>query len=203
VEPQLAAAIKANFSRARLVNLYGLSESSGACVLSPLDDPVEKVASSIGVPIGDFRVRAVDDAGRELPPGETGELVVYGDCVASGYYNLPEATRETFRSDGALLTGDMGYLEPDGHVVLRGRKKEMYVQGGFNVYPVEIENVLTQHPKVAMAAGIGVPDPVFGEVGRFYIIPRPGTQPTAEELQAYCRERLADYKVPRQFVFVE
>jgi fatty-acyl-CoA synthase len=92
-------------------------------------------------------------------------------------------------------------MEPDGHLVLRGRKEEMYIQGGFNVYPVEIENVLTTHPKVAMAAGIGVPDDVLGEVGRFYVVPRPDAEaPTEEELAAYCRERLADYKVPRQFV---
>ena len=203
VEPRLATQIANTFPWAQLINLYGLSESSGACIMSPLGEPVDKVATSIGVPIGDFRVKVVDNERRDVPAGETGELVIYGDCVAKGYYGLPEATRETFGADGALYTGDMGYLEPDGHVVLRGRKKEMYVQGGFNVYPVEIENLLMKHPKVAMVAGIGVPDPVFGEVGRFYVVPRPGAQLTAEELLAYCRENLADYKVPRQFVFVD
>lgn len=203
VEPRLATQIANTFPWAQLINLYGLSESSGACIMSPLGEPVDKVATSIGVPIGDFRVKVVDNERRDVPAGETGELVIYGDCVAKGYYGLPEATRETFGADGALYTGDMGYLEPDGHVVLRGRKKEMYVQGGFNVYPVEIENLLMKHPKVAVVAGIGVPDPVFGEVGRFYVVPRPGAQLTAEELLAYCRENLADYKVPRQFIFVD
>jgi fatty-acyl-CoA synthase len=114
---------------------------------------------------------------------------------------MPEETAEVFLPEGWLATGDMVAMEPDGHLVLRGRKKEMYIQGGFNVYPVEIENVLATHPKVAMAAGIGVPDEVLGEVGRFYVVPRPGAEPpTADELTAYCRDRLADYKVPRQFV---
>jgi fatty-acyl-CoA synthase len=114
---------------------------------------------------------------------------------------MPEETRQTFDADGWLHTGDMGYLDPDGNIILMGRLKEMYIQGGFNVYPVEVENVLSRHPKVAMAAGIGVPDPVMGEIGRYYIIPKPGTDPTEEEIKRYCREHLADYKIPRQIVF--
>ncbi|HEY8482582.1 MAG TPA: AMP-binding protein [Spirillospora sp.] len=201
VEPALAAGIRRGFPGVPFYNLYGLSESSGACVLSPLDDDPETVERTLGVVVGGFEGRVVGPDGKPLPPGETGELQIRGDCVASGYWNKPEETAETFLPDGWLATGDMVELQPDGHLVLRGRKKEMYIQGGFNVYPVEIENVLTAHPKVAMAAGFGVPDEVLGEVGRFYIVPRPGAEPpTPEELTEYCRERLADYKVPRQFV---
>jgi len=95
----------------------------------------------------------------------------------------------------------MGYIDEDGYIILMGRKKEMYIQGGFNVYPVEVENLLNKHPKVAMAAGIGIPDPVMGEVGRYYIISSPGQSATEEELKAYCSQHLADYKVPKQIVF--
>ncbi|MEU8799089.1 AMP-binding protein [Spirillospora sp. NPDC048819] len=201
VEPALADAIRRGFPGAPVYGLYGLSESSGACVLSPLDDDPETVSRTLGVVIGDFEARVTGPDGAVLPPGETGELQVRGGCVAAGYWDMPAETAEVFLPDGWLATGDMVAMEPDGHLVLRGRKKEMYIQGGFNVYPVEIENVLTTHPKVAMAAGIGVPDEVLGEVGRFYVVPRPGAEPpTAEELTDYCRDRLADYKVPRQFV---
>ncbi|GAA4623922.1 linear/branched/unsaturated fatty acid:CoA ligase LbuL [Actinoallomurus vinaceus] len=201
VEPALADAIRRGFPGARLYGLYGLSESSGACVISRSDDDPGTVARTLGVMIGDFEARVVGPGEVVLPPGETGELQVRGDCVTAGYWDMPEETAEVFLPDGWLATGDMVAMEPDGHLVLRGRKKEMYIQGGFNVYPVEIENVLATHPKVAMVAGIGVPDGVLGEVGRFYVVPRPGAEPpTVDELTAYCRERLADYKVPRQFV---
>jgi fatty-acyl-CoA synthase len=203
VEPQLCQDISKNFPNARVMNLYGLSETSGACVLSRLDDGIEKVSESIGVVIDNFKVKVVDDKRQELPTGEIGELAFKGDCVAKGYFGLEEETRESFGLDGWLYTGDVGYLDEDGYVYLKGRKKEMYIQGGFNVYPAEIENLLIKHPKVAVAAGIGVPDPVFGEVGRFYIIPKEGMEVTEDELMKYCREKLADYKVPKQFVFVK
>lgn len=201
VDPQLCANITRAYPNARLLNLYGLSETSGACVLSRPDDPPEKVGESIGVVIGDFRVRVVGEGGSDLPAGEIGELAFKGDCVAAGYYGMKEETDEAFK-DGWIFTGDMGCVDDEGYIYLKGRKKEMYIQGGFNVYPVEIENILTRHPKVMVAAGIGVPDPVFGEVGRFYIIPRPGADLTGEEIIAYCRQNLADYKVPRQIEIV-
>ncbi|GAA3947614.1 linear/branched/unsaturated fatty acid:CoA ligase LbuL [Actinomadura viridis] len=204
VEPALGEAIRRGFPGASLYGLYGLSESSGACVLSAPDDGPETVSRTLGVMIGDFEARVAGPDGAVLPPGETGELQVRGGCVAAGYWDMPEETAEVFLPDGWLATGDMVAMEPDGHLVLRGRKKEMYIQGGFNVYPVEIENILATHPKVAMVGGIGVPDEVLGEVGRFYVVPPPGGEPpTAEELTAYCRERLADYKVPRQFVVTD
>ena len=201
IEPALAEAIRRGFPGVPLYGLYGLSEVSGACVLSPLDDDPETVARTLGVVIGDFEARVTGPDGDVLPPGETGELQIRGDCVVAGYWNMPEETAAVFLPDGWFATGDMVAMESDGHLVLRGRRKEMYIQGGFNVYPVEIENVLTAHPKVAMAAGIGVPDEVLGEVGCFYVVPRPDAEPPApEELTAYCRDRLADYKVPRRFV---
>ncbi|GAA2454308.1 linear/branched/unsaturated fatty acid:CoA ligase LbuL [Actinomadura vinacea] len=201
VEPALGEAIRRGFPGASLYGLYGLSESSGACVLSRPDDDPETVSRTLGVVIGDFEGRVTGPDGAVLAPGETGELQIRGGCVAAGYWDMEEESAEAFLPGGWLATGDMAAMEPDGHLVLRGRKKEMYIQGGFNVYPVEIENLLATHPKVAMAAGIGVPDEVLGEVGRFYVVPRQGVEPpTADELTAFCWERLADYKVPRQLV---
>jgi len=202
VEPELMEQIIENVPQSKVMNLYGLSECSGGVVMSTLDDDKEALLNSIGKPLQGFQVKVVDDDRNERGANETGELMVIGDCVAAGYYNWPGATAEAFAS-GGVLTGDMGYVDEKGYVYLRGRKKEMYIQGGYNIYPAEIENILVRHPKVSMAAGIGVPDPVMGEVGRFYIIPSAGETLTPEELTQYLKEHLANYKIPRHFVFVE
>ena len=201
-EPDLLEKLYKTFPGATVMNLYGLSESSGAVVLSPWGSDFDTTVRSIGKPIGDFQVKVVDGEGNVLPAGETGELCFKGDAVVSSYFRGADETADAFRS-GWLKTGDMGYIDNQGYITLMGRKKEMYLQGGFNVYPVEVENLLTKHPKVLMAAGIGVPDSVLGEVGRYYIIPKPGEDPTKEEIIEYCKEHLADYKVPRQIEFRE
>jgi fatty-acyl-CoA synthase len=200
-EPALLTQIKDVFRNGMVMNLYGLSETSGAVVLSPWESDFDTTVRSIGKPIGDFQVKIIDGEGKTLPVGEIGELCFKGDAVCSGYFHMPEETAESFDRDGWLHTGDMGYLDKDGYIVLKGRKKEMYIQGGFNVYPVEVENLISRHPKVLMAADIGVPDSVLGEVGRCYIVPRPGVSITEEEIIAFCKAHLADYKVPRQIVF--
>lgn len=203
-DPALCERIAATFPNARLSNLYGLSETSGACVLSRADDELATVSRTLGVPIGGFQVRVVGPDGQPVPRGEDGELQVRGECVCAGYWRLPDETAATFLPGGWLATGDVVAHEPDGHLVLRGRTKEMYLRGGYNVYPVEVENVLTGHPGVAMAAGIGVPDPVLGEKGRYYVVPRPGAdRPAPDDLRRYCGDRLADYKVPDQVVIVD
>jgi len=200
-EPALLTKLNQTFPKATVMNLYGLSETSGAVVLSPWESDFDTTIRSIGKPIGDFQVKVVDMIGQEIPTGETGELLFKGDAVASGYFRMPEETTEAFDADGWLHTGDMGYVDWNGYITLMGRLKEMYVQGGFNVYPVEVENLISKHSKVAMVAGIGVPDSVLGEVGRYYIVPKPGETPTEEEIKRYCKEHLADYKVPKQVVF--
>jgi acyl-CoA synthetase (AMP-forming)/AMP-acid ligase II len=202
VEPELCEMIGTHIPDAPIINLYGLSESSGACILTKLTDPIEKVQQSIGVAIGDFKVKVVDAERNELPVGEIGELAVKGSCNAKGYLGLEEETKFTFDGDGWLYTGDIAYLDHNGYVYYKGRKKEMYIQGGYNVYPVEVENVLSAHPNVAYAAGIGVPDSFLGEVGRYYIILREGAAMTEEEILSYCHQHLADYKVPKQIAFV-
>jgi len=200
-DPPLLRQLKEVFPNATVMNLFGLSETSGGVVMSPWDSDFEQTVRSIGKPFRDVEVRVVDSDGREVPAGEPGELCFRGECVAEGYFRMPAETREAFDEGGWLFTGDMGCIDENGYITLMGRKKEMYIQGGFNVYPVEVENLLTRHPKVAMAAGIGVPDPVMGEVGRYYILPKPGEDPTEEELKIFCSEHLADYKVPKQIVF--
>lgn len=200
-EPALLEKLYAAYPNATVMNLYGLSESSGAVVLSPWESDFDHTVKSIGKPIDDFEVKTIDEQGRTLSANQTGELCFRGEAIVSGYFRMPGETAAVFDADGWLHTGDMGYIDDDGYIVLMGRKKEMFIQGGFNVYPVEVENLLTRHPKVSMVAGIGVPDPVMGEVGRYYIVPAPGHSPTEEELKDYCRKYLADYKVPRQIVF--
>ncbi|MGC8463961.1 MAG: class I adenylate-forming enzyme family protein [Acidimicrobiales bacterium] len=197
LDPSLARQVAAAWPDAQLVNLYGLSESSGASVLSAPGDDLDTVTRSIGVVIGDFEGRVVDDSGIPVAPGTVGELQLSGGCVAAGYWEMPEETAETFLPGGWLATGDMVEAEADGHLIVRGRKKELYIQGGFNVYPAEVEAVLGTHPAVALAAGFGVPDPVYGEVGAYVVVPRPGAEVDPDELRSWCAARLADYKVPR------
>jgi acyl-CoA synthetase (AMP-forming)/AMP-acid ligase II len=201
-EPELLKKLMAAYPKATMMNLYGLSESSGAAIMSTWHSDFETTVQSIGQPIGNFQVKVIDMKGNDLPSGETGELLLKGDCVAAGYFRMPEETSAAFDQEGWLHTGDMARINPQGYITLVGRKKEMYIQGGFNVYPVEVENLLVQHPKVMFAAGIGVPDPVLGEVGRYYIVPKPGvTEINEEEIKTFCRDQLADYKVPKQVVF--
>ncbi len=200
-EPSLLTNLCHAFPKATVMNLYGLSESSGALVMSPWDSDFDSTVKSIGKPIGGFRVKVVDENGGELPGGGIGELHFKGEGIASGYFRMPEETAKAFDADGWLHTGDLGYIDEKGYIVLMGRLKEMYIQGGFNVYPVEVENLISKHPKVAMVAGIGVPDPVLGEIGRYYIVPKPGEELGEEEIKGYCKAHLADYKVPKQIVF--
>jgi fatty-acyl-CoA synthase len=199
VDPPLARAMAEAFPGAHVENLYGLSETSGACVISAVDDDLATVCETLGTTLTGVEARVVDPAtGAEVPDGSDGELQLRGPSVAVGYWEMPDETAAAF-VDGWLSTGDMVSRRPDGHLVLRGRLKEMFLQGGFNVYPVEVENVLAAHPGVALAAGIGIPDDVLGEVGMYFVVPRdPDAPPTDGELTAWCRERLADYKVPRR-----
>jgi acyl-CoA synthetase (AMP-forming)/AMP-acid ligase II len=144
----------------------------------------------------------MDDAGAVLPPGATGEICVRGDLVMKGYYKDPAKTAETI-VDGWLHTGDIGRWRPDGNLVITDRKKDMFIVGGFNAYPAEIENLMLAHPAVGQVAVIGIPDARLGEVGMAFVIPRPGTTPDPEEIIAWCRKEMANYKVPRAVEIVE
>jgi fatty-acyl-CoA synthase len=184
-----------------LCNGDGITETYGNCAVTDAHDPLEQRLTTQGRPLPGMRIRAVDQAtGRPLPPGEVGELRVRGH-LTPGYYREPEQTRAAFDAEGWLLTGDLGLLDEDGRVCFRGRLKELIKTGGANVAPLEVEAVLMAHAAVKQAYVVGVPDPARGEVGVAAVELREGAAATAEALTAYCRERLASYKVPARIVF--
>jgi acyl-CoA synthetase (AMP-forming)/AMP-acid ligase II len=147
-------------------------------------------------------LKIVDEEGKQLPPGEVGEIIARGPQLMRGYWKLEEATAATLR-DGWLHTGDAGYLDDEGYLFIQDRIKDMVVSGGENVYPAEIEQVLFQHPAIADAAVIGIPDDQWGEVVHAFVVCKPDTDATGEEIVAFCRERLAGYKRPRSVEFID
>lgn len=199
VEEVLLRQLRQRMPRAAIMNLYGLSESSGAIVMTPWTCTEDELMGSIGQAFPEAELRIVADDGRAAPEGEVGELWFRGAGVVPGYIG-EAAGSGAFDAQGWLHTGDLGCRDARGFIRLKGRKKDMYIQGGFNVYPAEIENFISQYPGVMMVAGIGVPDPVLGEVGRYYVVPQPGSELSVDALREHCRAHLADYKVPRQFV---
>jgi long-chain acyl-CoA synthetase len=179
----------------RICEGYGMTEASPVVSLNTRR---HYRARSVGRPLPGVSVAAVDPDGRPLPPGHDGELVVRGHGVMRGYLNKPELTASVIRA-GGLWTGDIGRVDDDGFVYITGRAKEMLIVGGENVFPVEIETVLTQHPAIAEAAVIGVRDDLRGELPVAFVVPVPGVaSPTEAELRTFCRDRLAPYKIPRQ-----
>jgi len=156
----------------------------------------------VALPYTGLRVSAVDDASRELPRGEVGELMVRGPHVMLGYFGNDEATRETIEPDGWLHTGDLARMDQEGFVYIVDRKKDMILTAGYNVYPAEIERVLASHPSIAFAAVGGVPDALKGEVAKAYVVLKPGHDPDAAAILTHCRAELAAYKVPRDVQFV-
>ena len=201
IEPSLFKQIQEAWPNAFVMSIYGSSETSGAAVMTPWECDTERNIQSVGKPIGKSQYKVIGKNGERLATGETGELCIKGDSVVSGYFNMPDETAEAFDEEGWVHMGDLAYIDQDGYIMLMGRTKEMYIQGGFNVYPAEIENVLAQHPKILMSAGIGVPDPVMGEIGKYYIVPKADCHISEEEVKTYCKKHLADYKVPKQIVF--
>lgn len=180
---------------------YGMTEAApNLCVLRPEDhEPVDGVIpklASVGRPIHTTDLRIVDENDRPVKQGETGELIVRGPQVMNGYWNKPEETAEAMRG-GFYHTGDAGYRDEDGYVYLAGRTREMIISGGENVYPIETENCLSKHPDVASAAVFGLPDDKWGEKVVAVVALHEGAQATVDDLTAYCREKIAGYKVPK------
>jgi acyl-CoA synthetase (AMP-forming)/AMP-acid ligase II len=155
------------------------------------------MSETIGKAIDGVDIRIADENGKVAAIGATAEIQVKGVCVMSGYFNKPEATREAFTPDGWLRTGDLGYARADGNIVFAGRLKEMFKSGGYNVYPVEVELAICEHPDVAQAAVVAVDHPTFQEVGHGFVLPKAGAQIDAAALRTFLRERIADYKVPK------
>jgi fatty-acyl-CoA synthase len=180
----------------------GMTETGPTAFLAAPEDAWERVGS-VGRPQLLVGARIVDADGRDVPPGEVGDLLFSGPAVTPGYWNDPEATRAAFTADGWLRTGDLARQDPDGFWYIAGRRKDMFISGGENVYPAEVENVLAGHPAVSEAAVVAAPHPQWGEVGRAFIELAQGRARPAElELEAFCRTRLAAYKVPKSFEFV-
>jgi long-chain acyl-CoA synthetase len=161
-------------------------------------------AGSIGIPVPgtDAKIVNIDDGLTECEPGEEGELVIRGPQVMQGYYKKPDETAETLRN-GWLHTGDLALMDEDGFVSIVGRKKDMILASGYNIYPDEIDRVLMEHPAIHEACTIGVPDPKRGETVKSFIVLEPGQRISKEAIFAYCREQLAAYKVPKLIDFRE
>jgi len=186
-----------------VLTAYGLTEATGFVTACRAEDDAETIATTSGRAIEDVEVRIVDDGGKPLGPGEAGEIVVRGYNVMSGYFEDAEQTAATIDRDGWLHTGDVGTLDERGYIRITDRKKDMYIVGGFNAYPAEIENVLTAHDDVAQVAVIGVPDERLGEVGMAFVVPATGRTVDADALIGWARERLANYKVPSRVEVVD
>ncbi|MEW6444094.1 MAG: AMP-binding protein [bacterium] len=186
----------------KVSNMYGLTEGGTGGTCLPPADALTKFGS-IGVPWPpDQEARIVDEDDRDVALGEVGEIVIRGPNVMKEYYKDPEATREALRN-GWLHTGDMGRYDEDGYFYYTDRKKDMIVRGGFNVYPVEVENVLHEHPAVRQAAVMGKPHPMLGEDVLAFVVPAPGAGVSAEDVMSFCRDKIADFKRPREVRFVD
>jgi long-chain acyl-CoA synthetase len=183
-----------------VIEAYGLTEASPAIAVERRGE--EKRAGSCGKPLEGVQVAILDDGGRTLAAGEVGEICARSPGIMSGYFGMPEASAEALR-DGWLHTGDMGCLDADGYLYVTDRKKDLIIRGGFNVYPRDVEDVLYQHPGVLEAAVVGKPDAALGEEVVAFVVPANGVIPTEEDLLAFCRERLAKYKSPKEIRFVE
>ncbi len=191
-----------NISHAKLIEGYGMSECVGIATMSPIT--TESKFGSIGIPISDTDVMVVDpiDGIKVLPPDQKGEIIIRGPQVIKEYWENPEETAHAIRN-GWLYTGDIGYMDDDGFLYLVDRKKDMIIVGGFNVYPREIDELLFTHPKIIEACTIGIPDPRLGEVPKSFVVLKSGETLGAEEVRAFCREKMIAYKVPKIVEFVD
>jgi len=185
--------------RVPIVEGYGLTESACYATLNPKG---YGKAGSVGVPLACTQLRVVDDHGHAVPPREAGEIVLRGWNVFPGYWRNPEATRDAFKG-GWFHTGDVGYVDEDGYVFIVDRKKDMINRGGQKIYPREVDEVLFAHPHVRNAAAFGAPHPLLGEEVAAFVELRDGTDVPPESIIAFCRERLADYKVPKEVLFID
>ena len=186
----------------KIVEGYGLTETSPVTHANPLDG--RRKIGSIGVPLPntDMKVVSLEDGTTEVGVGKQGELLLKGPQVMRGYWNAPEQTAAAF-TDGWFRTGDIASVDADDYTFIVGRKKDMIIAGGYNIYPDEVDAVLVAHPAVLEAATVGIPDPKRGETVKSFVVLRPGQRATADELTEYCRRELAAYKVPRSFAFLD
>jgi acyl-CoA synthetase (AMP-forming)/AMP-acid ligase II len=198
--PRTLLTLQERLPDATVSNSYGMTEAGPAYIVMPKDEVTSRIGS-VGKPIGPMQLKVVREDGNECEPREVGELLTRMEGAQREYYKDPEATASTWTADGWLRSGDLAYLDEDGFLYIAGRKKDMIIRGGHNVYPTDIEAVLLEHPDVQEAAVVGIPHPVLGEDIAAYVVVRPGASEDSDALSAFCAERLADYKRPRQVHF--
>jgi len=205
VPVELVQRMRSELTFSTVLTAYGLTESTGTVTMCRRGDDPTTIAQTSGRAIPGLEVRVVDDTGVEVLRGEPGEIVVRGYTVVAGYFEDPDATAEAIDAEGWLHTGDIGVMDDAGNVRITDRKKDMFIVGGFNAYPAEIEGALLRHPGVAQAAVIGVPDGRMGEVGAAFVVARPGTDVggLGDELVAWSRDQMANYKVPRHVEVID
>jgi acyl-CoA synthetase (AMP-forming)/AMP-acid ligase II len=203
VPVELVKRMRAELSFETIVTGYGLTEATGIATMCRHDDDAETIANTSGRAIPDVEVLVVDDNGKEVARGEPGEVVVRGYNIMRGFVDDPEGTAAAIDEDGWLHTGDVGVMDERGYLRITDRLKDMYIVGGFNAYPAEIENMILAHPSVSQVAVIGIPDARMGEVGCAFVIARPGHEIDPDALIAWCREKMANYKVPRRVELVD
>ncbi|MGI8663418.1 MAG: FadD3 family acyl-CoA ligase [Acidimicrobiales bacterium] len=195
--------MRAELAFETIVTGYGLTEMTGIATMCRHDDDPETISTTCGRPIPGLELQVVDDDGNDLGPGEQGEVLLRGYNTMQGYFGDDEATAETIDAGGWLHTGDVGVVDERGNLRITDRTKDMFIVGGFNAYPAEIEGALIAHPSVSQVAVVGVPDHRLGEVGVAFVVARPGMTVDEEEIVAWCRERMANYKVPRRVEAIE
>jgi acyl-CoA synthetase (AMP-forming)/AMP-acid ligase II len=199
----------------RFINAFGQTETASTiAALGPEDHDltgteeekqkkIKRLTQSIGKALPDVEVKIIDDDGKELPPGEVGDIVAKGSRIMTGYWNDEEKTAQAFTPDGWLITKDKGWMDEEGYIYLAGRGDDMIIRGGENISPEEVENVLYSHPKVEDASVIGIPDPEWGHVPKGIVVLKKGQTATADELMEHCRANLASFKRPRSIIFVD
>ena len=197
VAPSLIEAMRGELGIPTVLTGYGLTESCGTATMSRADDPPEIVATSCGRAIPGIEIICADEAGRALPPGSAGEVWIRGQNVMQGYLDDPAATAAAIDTAGWLHTGDIGVLDDAGYLRITDRKKDMYITGGFNCYPAEIEKILLGHPAIQQVAVTSMPDARLGEVGCAHLVLKPGCNLTEAALISWSRDQMANYKVPR------
>ena len=203
ITTEMIVAMREKLGFENVVTGYGLTEAHGIATMCRHDDDPETIAKTSGRAIPGVEVRLIDDDGNEVQAGSPGEVVVRGYNLMKGYLDNPEATAEAIDTDGWLHTGDIAVADEGGNINITDRKKDMFIVGGFNAYPAEIERMMSAHPAIAAVAIVGVLDARLGEVGMAFVVPATGTSVDTDEVIGWCRERMANYKVPRHIEVVD
>jgi acyl-CoA synthetase (AMP-forming)/AMP-acid ligase II len=203
IPPVLIRRMKSILGFRTVLTAYGLTETCGTVSMCSENDDPETIATTSGRALPEVEVRVVDDTKRDVEPGSPGEILVRGMNVMKGYFDDEGETARAIDSDGWLRTGDIGSVDAAGYIRITDRKKDVFIVGGFNCYPAEIENILITHPGIAQVAVVGVPDQRLGQVACAYVVPRRGVELAADEIISWSRENMANYKVPRIVNFVD